>query len=140
MISQWQYQVRFDVTDSAKAESVRRKLADPALAELFVILLDNAIKYSSAHSKIIVRNSTHGKHAIVEVADEGQGVKASDLPHIFERFYRADRSRSKEHVDGYGLGLSIAQQIATMHHSTVTVKSIPGKGSTFGFRLTLAQD
>lgn len=84
------------------------------LVELMVILLDNAIKYSVSGKTIwLWSRIPETKHAVIMVADEGEGIKASQLEHIFERFYRADTSRSQaEKVEGFGIGLSIAKQIA----------------------------
>ena len=109
------------------------------LVELAVILLDNAIKYSEPKTTVKLSSKKHNKYGYLTVADQGQGIKASDLPHIFDRFYRADSSRSKEKVAGYGLGLSIAKKIADLHKGTIEAKSTPGKGSTFTVRLPLAQ-
>jgi two-component system phosphate regulon sensor histidine kinase PhoR len=101
------------------------------LTELVTILLDNAIKYSHDEGKIILRAHKNGKGAILEVEDFGVGIKSSDLPYIFNRFYRAEASRSKRQVDGYGLGLSIAKNIVDLHHGKLMVESTPDKGSTF---------
>ncbi len=111
---------------------------ETSLVEMAVILLDNAIKYSPAKSTIELAVKPQGKHAILMVKDEGIGIKASDLEHIFERFYRADQSRSKDKTEGYGLGLSIAKKIADMHHGAIEVKSMPSKGSTFTAKLPAA--
>jgi len=108
-----------------------------SLIELFVILLENAIKYSSKKSKIIItmnkekQGALHSLWATVKIKDHGIGIKALDLPLIFNRFYRADTSRSKEKIDGYGLGLSIAKQIIELHGGRIEVISRPGKGSEF---------
>ncbi len=102
-----------------------------SLKELFVILLDNAVKYSGDKSKVTIAVTQEKKHAIISVKDHGIGIKASDLPYIFNRFYRADNSRSKEKVGGYGLGLSIARNIAEMHDGAIAVESKPGQGSEF---------
>ena len=64
-------------------------------------------------------------------------MTAEELPHIFERFYRADTARSSQHVSGFGLGLSIAEKIAAQHNGVITVESTPGKGSTFTLELPL---
>ena len=77
--------------------------------------------------KIIIKTS--GK--ILSVQDFGMGIAKGDLPHIFDRFYRADLSRSKGKVDGYGLGLSIAKSIADLHRAKIDVKSEEGKGTIF---------
>lgn len=102
-----------------------------SLVELFVILFENAIKYSNSGTKVKIVMQKDGPHSIVRVIDSGIGIKASDLPHIFNRFYRADTSRSKLKADGYGLGLSIAKQIVDIHGASINVKSVPNKGSEF---------
>lgn len=102
-----------------------------SLVELFVILLDNAIKYSPTKSNIECRILNVDDKVCVKIIDHGIGIKASDLPHIFDRFYRADLSRSKEKADGYGLGLSIAKRIVEMHKASILINSTPGKGSEF---------
>lgn len=102
-----------------------------SLTELFIILLDNAIKYSPKNSQIKIEILKKDKHTEVAISDQGIGIKASELPYIFNRFYRADVSRSKEKVDGYGLGLSIAKQIADLHDAKIWVESKSGKGSKF---------
>lgn len=110
-----------------------------SLTELFVILLDNAIKYSPKKSTINISiNKTDG-HVLVKITDHGIGIKASDLPHIFDRFYRADHSRNKEKVSGYGLGLSIAKNIVDLHDGTISVNSKPGKGSEFVSKFKIAK-
>lgn len=111
-----------------------------SLTELFAILFDNAVKYSPKHSQIKVTMEIIGKReVIVRVKDEGMGIKASDLPYIFNRFYRADHSRSKEQSNGYGLGLSIAQEIAKLHHGKIAVESKMNSGSTFSVKLPLGK-
>jgi signal transduction histidine kinase len=106
-----------------------------SLIELVAILLDNAIKYSPSGSTIKLSGRHAGSATTIAVSDMGVGIKASDLPYIFHRFYRADRSRSKDQVEGYGLGLSIAKRIADIHHGTIAADSTPGKGSTFRIKL-----
>lgn len=106
-----------------------------SLVELFVILLDNAVKYSPKDSKICINMAAEGDRAVIKIKDEGIGIKASDLPHIFDRFYRADHSRNKEKIAGYGLGLAIAKQIVDLHAGTITATSEHGKGSIFTVKL-----
>ncbi len=108
-----------------------------SLTELFVILLENAIKYSPKSSKISISMKKDRDKAVIFVQDQGIGIKASDLPHIFNRFYRADNSRSKEKAEGYGLGLAIAKQIANLHDGSISVESKPGQGSKFTIKLDL---
>lgn len=101
------------------------------LVEALVILLDNAIKYSPEKTTINLSAKQQKQMVRISVTDRGVGIAAIDIPRIFERFYRADQSRTKNKVDGYGIGLSIVQATAQAHGGTVQVKSTPGKGSTF---------
>lgn len=107
------------------------------LANLVAILLDNAVKYSPSGDKVRVEVKAKDKQALIKVIDHGQGIASADLPHIFERFYRADSSRTKNQTHGYGLGLAIAKKITDLHRGSIDVKSAPGKGSTFTVRLPL---
>lgn len=109
-----------------------------SLVSLVMILLDNGLKYSQDKPELKVEIKQQGRKAVITVRDKGQGIKAADLPYIFDRFYRGDSSRSKA-TDGYGLGLSIAQQIAEMHHGLVSAKSRPKQGTTMTIVLPLAQ-
>lgn len=106
-----------------------------SLVQLLTILLDNAIKYSPADSTVTLRWTRQTQEAVVTVTDRGVGIPPGDVPRIFERFYRADSSRTRREHDGYGLGLAIAQEIVRMHRGTIDVQSRPGAGSTF--RVTL---
>jgi signal transduction histidine kinase len=109
-----------------------------ALRRLLLILLDNAIKYSRPGGAVQVRLRVEpGGRAVVEVQDDGIGIAAEDLPHIFERFYRASKDRSRK-VGGVGLGLSIAQWIARRHGGDIVVESRLGEGSVFRVRLPVA--
>jgi signal transduction histidine kinase len=101
------------------------------IEELFVILLDNAAKYSP--EKSTVKISVRKLKDVVEIAitDQGVGIEAEDLPYIFDRFYRANKSRSKENVSGYGLGLSIAKKIVDAHQGRISVESTVGHGTVF---------
>ena len=102
-----------------------------SFVELLVILLDNAVKYSDEKTKVRIAGESTHRSVTLRVQDHGVGMKASDLPHIFNRFYRADSSRSKNAVDGYGLGLPIAKQIVDRFNGTIAVASTIGEGSTF---------
>jgi len=108
-----------------------------SLVELISILINNAIKYSPEKSKVSVRVKSKKKHANIEVDDKGVGIDEKDISHIFDRFYRADTSRSKIKADGYGLGLSIAKSIVDVHKGEIKVESQIGKGSTFMVKLPL---
>ncbi|OGG04893.1 hypothetical protein A2Z33_06360 [Candidatus Gottesmanbacteria bacterium RBG_16_52_11] len=120
-----------DITVNTQTPDVYVKANPESLTELVTILLDNAVKYSPEGSAVNIRISRGRSAARLEVKDRGQGIKASDVPYIFNRFYRADTSRSKHSADGYGLGLSIAKSIAGMYRGDIAVRSTPGKGSTF---------
>jgi signal transduction histidine kinase len=100
-----------------------------SLIELFVILLDNAIKYSPKHTTITIGSTSEHDAVIVTISDQGVGISEKDLPHIFERFYRADTTRSR--IDGYGLGLSIAKKIVEIHNGTIRVTSNLNQGASF---------
>ena len=110
-----------------------------SLVQLLVILLDNAIKYSPAGSTIkIAAKKDHGE-AVISIIDAGMGIEPAALNHVFERFYRADASRTKSDSDGFGLGLSIAKLIADVHHATITLTSRAGKGTTATIKLPLSE-
>lgn len=101
------------------------------IVELFVILLDNAIKYSSNNKEVTIASQANDKQVAVEVRDQGIGIAEADLVHIFERFYRVSKSRTKTTASGYGLGLSIAKKIVAAHNGIIVVESKLGKGSIF---------
>ena len=99
------------------------------LQELIYNLLDNAVKYSKPGGTVSLRAELAGDSVRISVADQGLGISPNDLPRIFERFYRADKSRSGEQ-SGTGLGLSIVKHIAQLHGGTVEAESVLGKGTT----------
>ncbi|MDQ5951554.1 MAG: two-component system, OmpR family, sensor histidine kinase CiaH [Patescibacteria group bacterium] len=106
------------------------------LTDLFVILLDNAIKYSPTKSEVTITSTLVDKNtAKISVTDEGKGISPEDLEHIFERFFRSDTARSKIDAEGYGLGLSIAQQLAQTNKATLSVESTVDVGSTFSLTI-----
>jgi|SRR5579859_1538079 len=131
------------------------------LRQLWLILLDNAIRYNRPAGSITITGVVEDHHASVSVTDTGIGIAPADLPRLFERFYRADKahsraSSSEKEMDtaspqesvaassdgvgsGAGLGLAIAQEIAQEHGSQISVKSTPGEGTTFTVRLQLAE-
>jgi signal transduction histidine kinase len=111
---------------------------EKSLTQLLVILLDNAIKYTDGKSPINLTVKKDTSEINIIVKDGGVGIKKEDLPHIFDRFYRADRSRSKQRIGGYGLGLSIAKRIVTLHNGSIGVESEIGKGSIFTVTLPKA--
>ncbi|HEY1757255.1 MAG TPA: ATP-binding protein [Bryobacteraceae bacterium] len=99
----------------------------PALRRLFVILLDNALKYSPAGAEVRLSLSHEDGRVSVSIQDSGAGISATDLPHIFERFYRASEGSG----EGHGLGLALADHIARAHGATIEVRSTEGASSEF---------
>jgi len=110
-----------------------------SITELFVILLDNGIKYSPQNSKVSISSKKKDLTVSIFVKDEGIGISSEDLPYIFDRFYRADKSRTKTDVSGYGLGLAIAKQIIDRHSGSISVESEINKGTTFSIHLPTKQ-
>lgn len=103
------------------------------LIQACIILLDNAIKYSNERTTITIDLTASPQVTTIKVSDEGMGIPQSDIAHIFERFYRSDKSRSQ--ADGYGLGLSIAKKIIETHNGSIQVSSVLEKGTTFTIQL-----
>ncbi len=99
------------------------------LREVLLILLDNAFKYSDEGGNVTVRLAAGGSGIRLAVADKGHGIPAADLPHVFDRFYRVDKARSRE-MGGTGLGLAIARWIAEEHGGTIRLESLAGAGTT----------
>lgn len=103
------------------------------LVDLIAILLDNAIKYSPENTHINLESKKVTDFVHLYITDQGQGIAPSDLAHIFDRFFRSDKSRSG--TTGYGLGLSIAKRIVDSHRGTIKVTSAVNVGSTFDVKL-----
>jgi heavy metal sensor kinase len=108
------------------------------LLQLLLNLLDNAINYTPSGGKVTAGWSIDGSQVSLWVHDTGVGIASEHLPHIFDRFYRVDKARSRAE-GGVGLGLSICRWIAEAHGSSISVESLPGKGSTFTIRLPTNQ-
>ncbi|MCL0070241.1 cell wall metabolism sensor histidine kinase WalK [Dehalococcoidia bacterium] len=130
-----------------KPQSERKQIdilrqSDPALPvipaeeerieQVLTNLLHNAIKFTPPGGKIIISAKSEDDGVLVAVEDTGAGIPAEDLPHVFERFYKADKARSSE---GTGLGLAIAKHIIQAHDGNIWARSEEGRGSTFSFRL-----
>ena len=100
-------------------------------------LVNNAIQYTQMHENIIISAKVTDDKAIIQVKDEGQGIPAEHQPHIFERFYKVDRSRKDS---GTGLGLAIAKHIVQLHDGLISVQSTVGSGTKFEFTLPLVKE
>lgn len=131
----------------AQARGVRLALQSPPnlsrvlgdrdrLQQVFLNLLDNAIKYSSAGGEVVVRLTPQEDLMQVEVCDDGVGIAPEDLPYVFDPLYRSENVRD---VPGTGLGLTIVRTILEQHGATIDVQSTPGHGTTFHFCLPCAQ-
>ena len=127
---------------AAESKGVRLELPGPLptpawvrgnsqrLEQVFTNLLENAIKYTPKGGRVIARARVTAKDVQIDVEDSGMGIPSASLPRIFERFYRVDRSRSRD-MGGTGLGLAIVKHVVRAHGGTVSVKSAEGQGSTF---------
>ena len=136
---------RFEEQLDQEAQSIRLELVkeektvrfDPVKIERVIEnLLDNALRYARDFSVITIRTIIDGKAREIrcEVEDDGHGIPEKDLPHLFERFYRVDKGRSRE-SGGTGLGLSIVKHVVELHGGSVTARSELGKGTIFSFTL-----
>jgi len=95
-------------------------------------LLDNALRHTPTGGMISVAAHENGSNIEVEVSDTGEGIPSEDLPHLFERFYRVDKSRNR-HTGGSGLGLTIVKRLVEAHGGSISVQSQFGRGSQFSF-------
>jgi signal transduction histidine kinase len=111
----------------ADADRIRQVLAN---------LLDNAVKYTPPDGRVEVSATRTGGSVSVSVSDSGEGISPEDIPRIFDRLYRADKSRSKR---GLGLGLSLVRAVLFAHGGAIDVQSVPGTGSRFTFTLPAAE-
>ncbi|WIY06196.1 HAMP domain-containing sensor histidine kinase [Amycolatopsis mongoliensis] len=109
--------------------------ADPVrLRQAVGNLVSNAVRHTPSGGSVVVRGRRDGDDVVIEVADTGAGIAAEDLPHVFDRFWRADKARTRG-TGGSGLGLAIVRKLAEAHGGRATAESVPGRGSTFTLRL-----
>jgi signal transduction histidine kinase len=106
------------------------------LYEILFNLVENAIKYNVPGGTITIRLLRDGENALIQVSDTGMGVPEDAIPHLFERFYRVDKARSRE-TGGTGLGLAITKNVILLHHGAVRVESKEGEGTIFLVRIPL---
>jgi signal transduction histidine kinase len=117
------------------------KASAPQIRQVIDNLLDNALKYSSSGGVVTVSCRSVNGQVAVSVTDTGQGIPTDDMPHVFERFYRADKARSRSGgPGGTGLGLSIVRSVITAHGGQVSIDSQEGKGTTVRFTLPIDPD
>lgn len=116
------------------SKDIKVKMSQQHFERLLTILLDNALKYTPADKEISIKAATGEHNVKIEIADQGIGIKNDDLPHIFERFYRADKGRNRQN-GGFGLGLSLALDIVQKYKGRIKVQSEFGKGTTFFINL-----
>jgi two-component system phosphate regulon sensor histidine kinase PhoR len=109
--------------------------AEDRLGQVLINLLHNAVKFSPDGGEVIVRVEPNAREVIVSVEDHGIGIPKTDLPRIFERFYKADKARRRG--GGTGLGLAIARHVVEAHGGRIRVESVEGRGSTFSFALPI---
>ncbi|MCZ7568291.1 MAG: ATP-binding protein [Ardenticatenaceae bacterium] len=124
------------LTDHGGGESLWVEGDPDRLHQVLLIMLDNAVKHTPPGGSIRVAARRQGSEAVVEVSDTGEGIAAEDLPHVFDRFYRGDRSRSRT-KGSTGLGLAIAKSLVDAHHGTLTLSSVFGSGTVATIRLPL---
>jgi signal transduction histidine kinase len=120
---------RVDLQTSSCPPSTLRA-DDDLILQLLLNLLDNAVKYTAAGGKVTVGWNANGRDVELWVRDTGVGIASEHLPHLFDRFYRVDKARSRAE-GGTGLGLSICRWIAEAHGGSISVESAPGQGTTF---------
>jgi two-component system phosphate regulon sensor histidine kinase PhoR len=128
-------QITFEVLPVA--ESLAARVDEEGLRTILFNLVDNALKYTPAGGRVTVRCQARNETVVLEVQDTGIGIAAKDQARVFERFFRADKARSRE-LGGTGLGLSIVKHLAHAFGGSVAVSSQPGHGSTFHVVLPIA--
>jgi two-component system phosphate regulon sensor histidine kinase PhoR len=104
------------------------------IRQVIINIVHNAVKFTPSGGKIVISTTLERDSVVIQVADTGMGISKEDLPHIFERFFKADRSRSSS---GTGLGLAIAKHTIQAHGGSIGVQSEEGKGSTFSLSIPL---
>lgn len=124
---------------SLESEEVVMTADEGLMSQVWMNLIHNAVKFTPQGGKISVTLEADERQAIVRIADSGPGIDLRDQPRVFERFYKADKSRNRV-AGGSGLGLSIAKKIVDMHHGSISVQSAPGEGAEFSVVLPLRAD
>jgi len=123
------------ITIKSNISAGEAAISSKELTDVLIILLDNALKYSPEKTMIDVTSTNHDGHLALKISDQGIGIAAKDLPHIFDRFYQVESSRSSKTRKGYGLGLAIAKQTIERNNGSISVASVLQTGTTFTLRL-----
>ncbi|MFD1955446.1 sensor histidine kinase [Paenibacillus thailandensis] len=128
-----------EINMSLEAEEVEVTADEGLMSQVWVNLIHNAVKFTPQGGSVSVVLTADDRHAVVRIADTGPGIPEQDQPRIFERFYKADKSRNRS-AGGSGLGLSIALKIVEMHRGTISVSSKPEEGAEFTVSLPLTAE
>ncbi len=126
-----------DITVNDKVENIKLYSNSQSLVQILTILLENAVKYSPDKGEVTIHAKQQKRAVTISVIDNGIGIKSADMPHVFDRFYRSDNSRSRTKTHGYGLGLAIAKRLVHELDGEISVKSVATKGSTFSIKLPI---
>ena len=127
--------ITIDFIDQVEIQGDRDRIK-----QVFLNLLGNAIQYTQDGGEISIHLFKEDNQAIIKIQDNGPGIAKKDLQRIFDRFYRGEKSRTRSHSSGFGLGLSISQYIVNLHNGKIMVESEIGKGTTFTVKLPMTVD
>ena len=132
--------VKQNITLECSLENEMKTIGDgERLTQVVINLISNALKYNKKDGAVYVNGAVEDKMAVISVRDTGIGIPESDLPRIFERFYRVDKARSRER-GGTGLGLAIAKEITEQHGGSMSISSVYGEGTTLTMKLPLFEE
>ncbi|MBQ7093273.1 MAG: PAS domain-containing sensor histidine kinase, partial [Clostridia bacterium] len=132
--------VKQNITLECSLENEMKTIGDgERLTQVVINLISNALKYNKKDGAVYVYGAVEDKMAVISVRDTGIGIPESDLPRIFERFYRVDKARSRER-GGTGLGLAIAKEITEQHGGSMSISSVYGEGTTLTMKLPLFEE
>jgi two-component system sensor histidine kinase ResE len=120
---------------SHASHTVLRSADEDRLEQVFTNLIDNAFRHTEAGKQIVLAVSEEDEQLVVAIEDQGEGIPVEDLPFVFDRFYKADKARTRGNSVGTGLGLAIVKNIVEAHRGSIEVSSEQGKGTTFRFKI-----
>lgn len=128
-----------DITLRIKAKDLPAYGNPDTIGDIVAILIDNAIKYSPEKTTITIDSKQQGNHTLITVADQGTGIPVESIDHIFDRFYRADQSRTKQRIEGHGLGLALARRLTEQNGATLSARNRKPRGAVFTLQLPAAK-